>query len=77
MRLGKAARADNEFGYATGRKDGVQPMMKEVWQSEDALTTVEYAMMLMLIVVASAAAWATVGTGTSHSAALSSSQLPN
>lgn len=52
-------------------------MMSQLWQSEDGLTTVEYALMMMLIVVASAAAWATVGTETANCAGVCSGKMPN
>ena len=52
-------------------------MMEELWQCEDGLTSVEYALMMMLVAVASAVAWATMGTETNHCATVSGNQMPN
>jgi Flp pilus assembly pilin Flp len=36
--------------------------LKRLWNDEDGLTTVEYALLLVLIVVVAVTAWTTLGT---------------
>jgi Flp pilus assembly pilin Flp len=36
--------------------------LKHLWNDEDGLTTVEYALLLVLIIVVAVTAWTTLGT---------------
>lgn len=50
-------------------------MIRELWNGEDGLASVEYAMIMMLLVVASVAAWTTLGIRTAESAQSSTVHL--
>jgi Flp pilus assembly pilin Flp len=39
----------------------VSKLIREIWESEDGVTSVEYALMLVLVVIASVTAWGTLG----------------
>ena len=44
------------------RKKEVKVMLRALWNDEDGVTTVEYALLLALVVVAAIAMWSALGT---------------
>ena len=51
-------------------------MFKMLWNDEEGLTTVEYALLLALVAIAAIAAWSTLGQRTSATVATATSSLP-
>ena len=51
-------------------------MFKMLWNDEEGLTTVEYALLLALVAIAAIAAWSTLGQRTSLTVSTATSSLP-
>ncbi len=52
-------------------------MLSELWHDESALTTLEYALLLLLIATSGIVAWQLLGSSTSESVANSTEALPH
>lgn len=51
-------------------------MLKMLWNDEEGLTTVEYALLLALVAIAAITAWSSLGTRVSSTVATATSSLP-
>jgi pilus assembly protein Flp/PilA len=51
-------------------------MFERLWQDEEGLTTVEYALLLALVAIAAITAWSTLGTRVSNTVTQATSSLP-
>jgi len=51
-------------------------MFKSLWNDEDGLTTVEYALLLALVAIAAIVAWTTLGTKVNTTVDSASGHLP-
>lgn len=51
-------------------------MIKMLWNDEEGLTTVEYALLLALVAIAAITAWSTLGTRVSTTVTNATSSLP-
>ena len=52
-------------------------MFKQLWRDEDALTTVEYALLLALVAIAAITAWTTLGGRVSTTVSSATGSLPS
>lgn len=51
-------------------------MFKKLWQDEEGLTTVEYALLLALVAIAAITAWTTLGNRVSNTVTSASGNMP-
>ena len=51
-------------------------MLKTLWEDEEGLTTVEYALLLALVAIAAITAWTTLGSRVSTTVSSATSHLP-
>jgi Flp pilus assembly pilin Flp len=51
-------------------------MLRELWKDEEALTTVEYALLLALVAIAAIAAWTLLGQRVNTSVTRVNNSLP-
>lgn len=52
-------------------------MFSRLWKDEEALTTVEYALLLALVAIAAITAWTTLGSRVSTTVSSATSSLPS
>ena len=52
-------------------------MLKKLWQDEEGLTTVEYALLLTLVIITAIGAWTTLGGQVNSTVANGNGQLPS
>lgn len=51
-------------------------MFRHLWQDEQGLTTVEYALLLSLVAIAAIPAWTALGQRVSHTVQIAAAVLP-
>ena len=51
-------------------------MLKKLWQDEEGLTTVEYALLLLLVAIAAITAWTTLGSRVNSTVTTVNSKMP-
>jgi len=68
--------AEPDVTPGASQAKGSRTMLKSIWQDEDGLTTVEYALLLALVAIAAIAAWTTLGQRTSTTVSSATNSLP-